>query len=207
MRIGLTMSVSWAMDRDQPRDTVNRAWDDLFVDALPGVTWVPIPNLGMGRVEKYVQNLELEGIIFSGSGTLGQDSLRDETELELLETAVRHRLPAFGAGRGLLLMQTRFGGNLEPVHGHTKQDHEVLLSNLPFCRHPYRRIFTNSDHIAGIIKLASGMLPFAVDAQGRVEGAYHEEHRLAGVMWHPEQPGAPRDFDKMLLRSIFNFSE
>lgn len=205
MKIGLTMSVTWTMDRDEPRDTLSRAWHGLFSRIMPDALCVPIPNLGVGRAGSFVQALELDGIIFTGSGTLGQDPLRDETELDLLETAIKLRLPVFGAGRGLLLMQTRFGGNLEPVNGHQRREHEVALSNLPFCRHQFRNIYTNSDHKAGIVKLAPGLLPFAVDKKDRVEGAYHEAHRLVGVMWHPEQPGAPEEFDSTLLRSLFKY--
>lgn len=207
MRIGLTMSVSWAVERDEPRDTVSRYWAGFMARAMPRATWIPVPNLGMGKASAFLDALDLEGIIFTGTGNLGQDPLRDETELDLLEAVIRRGLPAFGSARGLMLLQTRLGGNLEPIGGHLGTDHQVLLSDLPFCRHRFREIPVNSHHGVGITKLASGLLPFAVDPKGRVEGAYHERHRLAGVMWSPEQPGAHPTFDSILVRSVFRYED
>lgn len=207
IRIGLTMNVSWDLGSDRPRDCVSRDWATVLERAMPEALWVPIPNLGMGRVRDYVKSLELDGIILTGGGTLGEDNQRDQTELDLLELAISQRLPVFGAGRGFLLMQTRFGGNLVPVNGHRKTEHEVVLSDLPFLRHRFRRVPVNSEHTACIERLAPGLLPFAVDKRDCVEGAYHEAHRLLGVMWNPELPHAPSDLDAMVLKALFRYSE
>ncbi|MBU1247533.1 MAG: gamma-glutamyl-gamma-aminobutyrate hydrolase family protein [Proteobacteria bacterium] len=197
------MQVTWAMEGDEPRDTLSRSWSVFMRRALPSVSWVPIPNLGVVEALGFLETYELGGIIFTGGGHLGQDSLRDETELALLDAAIKLELPAFGVNRGLLLMQTRFKGGIVPLSGHMKEEHSVHLSKLPFYKHAFRQVTVNSYHTAGIERLAPGLLPFAVDPKGHVEGAYHDKHRLAGVLWSPETTGGHEEFDAGLLSTFF----
>ncbi|MGE4505698.1 MAG: gamma-glutamyl-gamma-aminobutyrate hydrolase family protein [Desulfovibrionaceae bacterium] len=204
MRLGVTMDVHWAVEGESPRDCLDRNWAGLLGRVLPEALWIPLPNAGPERAARMLEALELDGLLFTDGLHLGSDPLRDETELALLDAALRHGVPAFGVGRGLLLFQTRFHGGLEPAKGHRDMEHLLYLSTLPFVHHEYRQITVNSSHRASIRKLGRGLQPFAVDRGGSVEGAYHEEHRLAGVLWNPERPGAPSEgFDARLLRSFF----
>ncbi len=198
------MHVSWSVDGDEARDVLNRSWGEFMAQNLPEAVWVPIPNLGMAGAARFLDDLELSGVIFTGDGNLGQDALRDETELGILDAVIKRKLPALCVNRGFMLMQTRFKGGLEPRAGHMRLKHKILLSNLPFYKHPHREVMVNSLHQAGIIKLGQGLVPFAVDSKGGVEGAYHEQHRLVGVMWNPERPGSVAEFDGGLVRALFD---
>lgn len=201
------MRVSWAVNRDEARDALAQGWAQCMERALPSASWLPIPNLGLRGAKRFLDEWDLDGIIFTGGGNLGQDPLRDETELALLDEALKHHLPVFGVNRGLLLFQTRFKGGLDHLPGHRNLEHKVHLSKLPFCSHPFREVMVNSFHAAGITRLAEGLVPFAVDSKGRVEGAYHEEHRLVGVMWSPERAGTPTEFDATLMQSFFRLDD
>lgn len=203
MRIGLTMDVHWALQGDRPQDCLDREWNGFLERALPGAQWVPLPNVGMQGALRMPGTLELDGLIFTSGANLGRDPLRDETELALLDAALEQRIPVLGTGRGLLLFQTRFKGKLVPMNGHADLEHRVFLSKMPWAVHNYRDATVGSRHRAGIAKLAPGLLPFAADRSGNVEGAFHETHRLAGVLWDMVPEGPSRGLDLQLLRSFF----
>jgi gamma-glutamyl-gamma-aminobutyrate hydrolase PuuD len=47
-------------------------------------------------------------------------------------------------------------------------------------------------------QLAPTLRPFAIAEDQTMEGVYHPELPIAGVMWHPERWDSPTQLDKIL---------
>ncbi len=203
-RLGVTMRVSEDEIHGEVRDALARDWAGFLAAALPGWQWLPIPNLGAAAAV-YAQAWQLDALIFSGGGDVGRDARRDDTEAALLGWARRCNLPVFGVCRGFQAIQVALGGSLAPCEHHVGRRHPVRLLALPELDVEPSLEEVNSVHRFGIRceALAEGLQPFAVTADGWVEGATAVQGRLAGVMWHPEREQPSQQRDVRILRRLF----
>lgn len=207
-RMGVTMRVAHGRDCREPRDCLAQDWADFLADSLPGIAWLPLPNLG-GRVLEYARAWGLEGFILTGGNDLGERAERDATEQAVLEFAFREGMPVFGVCRGLQMVQHFFGGAVTACarEAHVGVAHDVTLGD-PIAEPGAgsggsRRV--NSFHNFGvrIDALASPLRPFAVTADGLAEGIIHRDSPLVAVQWHPERMRPYAEPDRKLLRDLF----
>lgn len=207
LRLGLTMRVVEAAGYTEPRDALAQDWGRFMPVALPGAGWVPIPNLGRDVIA-FVQSWGLNGFIFTGGNDLFSCDVRDETETILLAWALERNLPVFGVCRGLQLLAHYYGYPVSPClgGGHAAVRHKVrLLDTAGKWTGDSPEVNSYHDYcIAELPEHGGALVPFAVDHDGRVEGARHREKRLAAVMWHPEREGEPAAFDLQLIRNFFH---
>ncbi len=95
-RIGITMRVVEAEMHPELRDALAHDWTSYMDFALPGMNWMPVPNLG-GDVVKFIDAWQLDGLILSGGNDIGENSLRDTTERLLLEYFIENGKPVLGS--------------------------------------------------------------------------------------------------------------
>ena len=140
----------------------------------------------------------------------GIDAVRDATELAILDTAMKRRLPILAICRGMQLINVAMGGTLHQhlpdVVGETVThrvvrgaaelcavDHEVrlepgsIIANV--CGAP--RIPIASTHHQAVDKLGSGVRATAWAEDGVVEAIHVDGHpQIIAVQWHPELTAA-----------------
>lgn len=188
------------------RDALARDWSAFMHAALPECAWLAIPNIGAAAVA-YFDAWKLQGLILTG-GEHESAGARAETETALLAMALERRLPVFGVCAGLQRLQSHLGGELSccPGSSHVGRRHAVgydPAGPTPGTGAGPREV--NSFHRQGIAagRLATPLVAFALTDDGWVEGAWSEDPRLAGVMWHPERERPFHDGDVALVRRVF----
>jgi gamma-glutamyl-gamma-aminobutyrate hydrolase PuuD len=129
-RIGLTMRVVTAEGYTEERDALAWDWHRFLASAFPDACWLSIPNLG-NRVDDYIREWRIDGLILTGGNDLGSAPLRDMTERALLGYALENSIPTFGVCRGLQVIQHHFGGAIRPCPGGSPCFHPSLGSFPP----------------------------------------------------------------------------
>lgn len=199
-RIALTMRVVEASGYVEPRDAL--AWDwALFLEAK-GAIPLYVPNR-LADPAAYLEALEPDLLILTGGDDPGTYPERDATETLLLERALEKNLPLLGVCRGIQLINAHFGGGLCKVTGHVAKPHGILVAGAPADCYS-AEVEVNSYHNSGIAPegVGAGLIPFARDAEGHVEGVLHPEKPLAAIMWHPERAAAPEGDWTFITRLI-----
>jgi putative glutamine amidotransferase len=177
------------------RDAISHDWGKLFAhyDLIP----ILVPNT-LGDSSSYL-NFGASGLLLTGGDDLGPDSdptLRDKTEVQLLNGAVARGLPVFGTCRGLHIINRYFGGQLARTLPEMHVgEHDVRLNG-------ERVIRINSFHNRGVMSdgLASALIPFAATESGVVEAIRHRQLPITAVQWHPERPNPAAELDRELLQ-------
>ena len=206
-RIGITLRTCQALGYQEARDGLARDWYHFLQQLDWGWDWVLLPNLGTQSVA-YAQAQHIEGLILTGGEDLGVDPLRDESELALLNHAMLQRWPVLGICRGMQLIQRFFGGELVVDGGehHVATRHAVSLSrDLPWSgENPELCWEVNSYHANRIPQpLPVCLQTLAIDTDGYCEAFFHQNMKLAGIMWHPERGVFCPEFDRQLCRRLF----
>jgi gamma-glutamyl-gamma-aminobutyrate hydrolase PuuD len=200
-KAALTARVSKARDYDEPRDSLAHDWIATLED------WGLLPVLIFNTLHDpagYLDVMDVDILILTGGENVGESPERDRTETALLEHALARRLPVLGVCRGLQLINHHFGGELVPVTSHVAAPHSVRVA-LAWQAHYGAETRVNSFHTLGIAGdgLAPALTAAAHDDDGMVEAAFHTDHPLAAVMWHPERESAPRG-DAMLVSALMD---
>ncbi len=206
-RIGITMRVVSAKAYSESRDALSQDWSNFMAFALPEIIWLPIPNLGIGSTS-FAQEWALDGLILSGGDDLGKTPKRDLTEKNLLEYFMNQELPVFGVCRGLQYMQSYFKGRIraDESNNHVRLRHPVkIICNIDNIRSAGTEHLTNSfhDNIINVKDVPDPLVPFAISADGTVEGIICRDFSLLAIMWHPERESPFQIFDRKLMRWCF----
>ncbi len=206
LRIGLTMRVVDTKEYLESRDALAQDWPRFMRELLPQAKWLPMPNLGQD-IKTYIRSWDLNGFIITGGNNPFERPERDETELVLLKYALENDFPVFGVCRGFQIMALYFGYEIMPCADgkHSGTKHLVNLHNAPF-NWKNKSLTVNSFHDycgPAAESFAMPVIPFAKDSSGIVEGFYHQDKPLVAVMWHPEREIPASEFDKHLIRHLF----
>jgi putative glutamine amidotransferase len=194
-----------AANYDEKRDALSQDWPKLLEEL--GYVPVYVPNT-LQNISNFLEELHLDGIIFSGGENLGENKERDNTEKKLLEYALSRKLPIIGVCRGMQLINEYFGGSLSIIDSdkHITKKHELKIIDDKFqSLFKSSKINTNSYHRNTIKKnqIGNKLKPFAIfENDTSIEGFFHETLPVLGVMWHPERNS--KSNDKLILFTIFS---
>jgi len=202
LKIGISLRVVEAPSYKDTRDALSQDWTN-FLEQLNFIP-ILIPN-SLSNPKKFLENLKLDGIILSGGDNIGDFPIRDKTEREILKHSIENNIPILGVCRGMQLINSYFGGTIKKTDSnqHVAKDHHVMLSgkfNIEFTED----VQVNSFHKNIISKdgLGDKIKEFAkCDEDDTVEGIYHEDFSIIGVMWHPERK--QDEFNRKILEKLF----
>ena len=187
---GISLRVELIEKYNEKRDTISQEWTN-FLQKL-AITPILIPNT-LDDVKSYISDVGIDGIILSGGDNIGQFPERDETEKQILDYAIRKRFPVLGVCRGMQIINEYFGGNViaNDNDNHVGKPHEIHIMDQRFSRLiEYENIKVNSFHNNIITKndIGNKLQIFALALHDNtVEGCYHQDLPIIGVMWHPER--------------------
>ena len=145
------------------------------------------------KLNEFLENLDLDGLILSGGDNIGDDQKRDQTENKIINFGLSNKLPIFGVCRGMQIINEYFGGNViaNDNDNHVGKPHEIHIMDQRFSRLiEYENIKVNSFHNNIITKndIGNKLQIFALALHDNtVEGYYHQDLPIIGVMWHPER--------------------
>lgn len=202
-KIGITQRVQWVESYGERRDCIDQNWANLLINL--GYTPIILPNLkDKNATQRYIQDLNLDGIILSGGNDLGWTKSskavlsRDEFEMQIIEIMIRNVKPILGICRGMQLINLFFGGQLVKIKNHVCSDHKITTTN--------GRVYqVNSYHDWGITRdiLAKNLIPLAYAEDAIVEYCEHDELPITGIMWHPERNNIDQDFGRSIIQKTF----
>ena len=210
-KIGVSLRIVNAQNYEEERDALSHDWTSLLEDL--GFISVHIPNT-LKNLDSFLDEMNLDGIVLSGGDNIGDNKKRDETENKILNYALERKIPIIGICRGMQLINKYFGGKLSIDNStiHLAEKHNVDITHENFRTlfssesFPVNTYHQNMIQVEG---MGNGLKPFAIFGKdGSIEGFFHEEFYIIGVMWHPERE--PDSNSKIILSTIFknkNFLE
>ncbi len=172
---------------------------------------VPIPS-NTAQVEIYFQ-ITPQAVVLTGGNTIANQPSeggitenlagvypeRDEVESQLIEIAIREKIPVLGICRGMQLINRYFGGRIQHgIKNHVGQNHRL---EAPSCSVLDGKT-TNSFHGDGLTvdDVARDLKIIATSVDNIVEAIAHPDHRILGVQWHPERQA--RSFDDLIISNF-----
>ena len=179
MNIGVTQMEFFRNDRNQTLDCLDQRLT-LFMERVASSIY-PIPNsfIGQNSLEKWIKNAEIEAIILSGGGNVGESPTRDRVEHLLINHALEHDVPLVGICRGMQAIILHFGGTLETKSGHVRTRHKMMIKE--------RQFEVNSYHDFCIADCPTEFNVLARADDNTIECVTHKKHQILGIMWHPER--------------------
>ena len=189
-RIGISLRVQIIEKYDEKRDTISHDW----INFLQKTNCVPIliPN-NLTDIEDYISEMKLDGIILSGGDNIGEFPERDQTEEKILKFAIKNMFPVLGICRGMQAINKFFKGDLTTNKNsdHVAKPHHVNIMNVKFENLLGDKKFQVNSFHNNLIKnqnLGQGLEIFALsDIDDTIEGYFHKEYPIIGIMWHPER--------------------
>ena len=202
-RIGITLRVVKSSTYNEKRDALSQDWPTFLekIDIIP----IYLPN-SYSNIKSYFEELDLSGIIISGGDNIGDDSERDDTEKKLIEFCIQSKKPIFGVCRGMQVLNKFFDGRISKNMNsdHVNKRHDIILNDKFSKIFQKQSIDVNSFHNNIITKndLSKNLVSFATAEDNTIEGFYHKELPIIGVMWHPERDSNSLNQD--FLKKFFN---
>jgi len=189
-----------------------------------GITLIPVSN-SSNNVEEYFK-LPIHGVILSGGNNVNPKLYnqepkypsdfsinRDNTEKRLLEVAIKKKLPVLCECRGSQFMNVFFEGSLiqnlkeELNTNHIAVTHQIKITDKEvssFLGKTETKV--NSFHGQGFTEkeLSPKLKHFAIAEDNVIEGIYHPEYPIAGILWHSERDNSDKELDEKLIKAFIS---
>lgn len=192
-RVGISLRITEAQNYQETRDSLSQEW----VPLLEKLSFQPvlIPN-NLSNIPVFITEMDIDSIILSGGDDIGKHPIRDKTEKQIIEFAIKSRIPIFGVCRGMQILNNYFNGSLtRNSRNHVGKRHLLDLVNKKFVENlGMNSIDVNSFHnnIINEKDLGSDLNAFAIFEEDKtIEGFFHNDLPIVGVMWHPERDSNP----------------
>lgn len=178
------------------RDSLDQRWLHFFSQCqlIP----VVIPN-NLLLAQNILAHVQVDGILLTGGGDIssvgGRDHDREEVEELLIKLGVTHNIPLLGVCRGMQKIQTYFGARLIKVMHHIQPHQDILIHNL--CE------LVNSYHQFGTTEPHHHFKTWATAYDGVIKAIEHKQHKISGIMWHPERMTPFRKQDIQYFKDFY----
>lgn len=203
-KIGITLRIVNAENYSEKRDALSHDWPEFFekMDFYP----IYIPNT-LSNLEKFLDEMQVDGLVISGGDNIGDDPARDKTEKIVIEFALKNEIPILGICRGMQVLNNYFGGKITKNKdtSHRGNPHNVEITNKKFSSLlEIDSLNVNSFHnnIIEESNLGADLDSFAISHNDNtIEGFFHKQFPILGVMWHPERKQSK--YDAIILKNLF----
>ena len=200
--IGISLRIVSAPGYNEKRDALSQDWTKFFEKL--GVNPLLIPNT-LKNITSFLDDMKVQGLILSGGDNISDDVNRDETERKILNYSIDKKIPLVGICRGMQVINKFFGGEMETLENseHVGKPHSISLNQKFASSLQTKNFKVNSFHhnIINQKKLGQNLEPFAMATDNTIEGFYHSELPIVGIMWHPERTQNLEN--ELMIRNIF----
>ena len=174
-KVAISLREDLVNNRDEFRDSYDIGWKKTIEELVDKqILMFPITNHAES-VCSILNIVKPDFIILSG----GEDTeRRHAAEREIIKYSLKRHLP-------ILVLNEYFGGSSTKLEGHVKTFHQVYSAYAS----DYNHFTVNSFHNFGIEedKLGKGLKPLWKDQSGHIEAYKGKDHKILGIMWHPER--------------------
>ena len=200
--IGISLRVVENTDYNEKRDALSQDWSKFF-EKLE-INPLLIPNT-IKNISSFLEDMDVHGLILSGGDNIGDSPDRDETEQKIIDYSFAKKIPLIGICRGMQVLNTFFGGAIETLENskHVGNPHSVSLNKnfASFLQTENLQVNSFHNNIIKLENLGKNLKPFAVANDYTIEGFYHTNLPIFGIMWHPERTSS--DGNELIIRKIF----
>jgi gamma-glutamyl-gamma-aminobutyrate hydrolase PuuD len=195
----VTQNIEFNSDRVEYRDSLDQRLSKFFQTA--GYFLIPVPNLSL-KVESHdsqelidlISTLNIDGIVLSGGNDIGLYEVRDKMEGFLIELAMSKEIPLLGICRGMQMLANNAGCKLVKIPNHSSVIHKILGENIRLV---------NSFHNYGLQDCPKNFRVTYKSEDGNIEAIEHKDHKISGIMWHPERNEEFDHLDLQFVRQLF----
>lgn len=198
-----TIWVTQRVVREQSYNEVRDALDQQWVKLLKAAGYFVqlVPNNLEWLEQAMTSQLLCDGVLFTGGNDLvcvGGDAIeRDEVERQLLSYALKKHIPVLGVCRGMQLIATEFGSQLEAVENQVQRVQTNMIDG--------QQRVVNSFHRWALVDAPNDFRVFAWSEDAKViKGIQHLSQPIYGVMWHPERIVPFSEHDIGFIQRVFS---
>jgi len=176
--------------------------------------------------EALFDTFKIERLILSGGNDLSADFIkqnpldirhssiiRDTNEQQILNIAIKRKIPVLGICRGMQFINVFFGGTItqnlpNAKDYHIGKNHIISVTDSNFEQTIGKKQFeVNSYHHQGISQeqIAKQLSISSISKKdSNVESLFHPELPIAGIQWHPERNHTIMETDNRLINAFLN---
>ena len=125
-KIIVSQRIDYLKSRDEIRDSIDQNLI-YFLQKLECLS-IPIPNFKINTgimTSNFLKSIKPDGIVLSGGNNISQYPDRDELEFNLIEYAIKYKIPLIGICRGMQIINHYFEGSLIKINNHVNVNHKV----------------------------------------------------------------------------------
>ena len=152
----------------------------LYEEKLLKTIYNNFPECAIQLIQPYSQEIhDIDLVILSGGDTPGDNQIRDQFEISILEKCLAMKIPVIGICRGAQLIAYWKGASITKIDNHINQSRSIngFGKSLGRCFHNYT--ITSIPHYFEVI---------ARDEQDNsIELYFSNELRAVGILSHPER--------------------
>jgi len=204
-KVGISLRVENIEKYNEKRDAISQDWIKFcnFAELMP----ILIPN-NLKNTKEFLESLNLDMLIFSGGDNIGDNIERDKTEKNMMEFAIKNKIPSLGVCRGMQVINKFFDGSIEEEENliHVRNLHDVTLVNnkiISLIKKNTLKVNSFHNNIITNSNLGKDIEPFAITEHDKtVEGFFHKTLPIVGLMWHPERDSSYEN--QIIVKNIFS---
>ena len=204
MFIAVSQRITKLKKIKESRDSLDVRLTKLLFDC--NLKPILIPNVLNSKkklLNSLLTKLKLKGLVLTGGEDFGKNKNRDETELNLLNWALKNSLPILGICRGMQLIGKYNNVKLERISNHVKKYHAV--SNKSKIYKFDKKV--NSYHEYRISKCPKGFQVSAISNDNTIKAIESKKFKTLAIMWHPERNRKISKNDISNIKTLFKINE
>ena len=152
------------------------------------------------KIEYYIKELKVSGVVFSGGADIGVYPIRDKFEYKLFKLCLKKKIPILGICRGMQLINKFYKGKLISIKNHVKKKIQVqdIVSKKKIQVMCYHNLTIDKKSLPNKLLITHKSLK-----DDSIEGFKNKDLPIYGIMWHPERLKKISIYEKKFLSRIF----
>ena len=187
------------------RDSLDQSWTRL----ISSLNFLPIPLPNLVSPYNFIESLKPSAIILSGGNTINKidkedpssSIRRDKFEEDILSIAIEKGIPVVGVCRGMQMINLFFKGSMSKSKSHVGVQHNIDFKG-KYSKFNARLVNSYHKWCISESDLGNSLIPFAIAEDKTIEGFYHKDYPIFGIMWHPEREEPYNNYDINLLKKF-----
>ena len=203
--LGISQRIENIEEYSEIRDSLDQSWTRL----ISSLNFLPIPLPNLVSPYNFIESLKPSAIILSGGNTINKidkedpssSIRRDKFEEDILSIAIEKGIPVVGVCRGMQMINLFFKGSMSKSKSHVGVQHNIDFKG-KYSKFNARLVNSYHKWCISESDLGNSLIPFAIAEDKTIEGFYHKDYPIFGIMWHPEREEPYNNYDINLLKKF-----